>query len=248
MHTPAPAPDPDDYTWPACTGCTRPLWDTELGRYTCRPCQTRAAEHLATIAALYPHLNTTSALLPRRSGTHTRSGTRTAAPLPVAVAVLDLTAPGGVATRLAAIEDAWRLALGRRIPVRHDHTRVFAAWRTNPTADVPQHVTFLRINLERACESYPEIGDDLTEIRRLHDQCKTAALTALDPGEQRPGPIAIGPCPAVPDGATTPCMAPLTARPGAHRVDCRTCGARWEGARDWIALRTAQQALTAAAA
>lgn len=244
--TPAPGPDADDYTWPTCTACGRNLFDTEIGRHACRICQDRAAQHLTDIGNLFPHLNTTHALTPtvHRStstpGEHRGGGTGgRAAPIPLRLDTLNLTAGGGAATRLCAIEDAWRLALGRRIPVRRDTVRVFAAWRANPAADVPEHVNFLRINLERACESYPEVADDLNEIRRIHGECRAA----LDPGA-RGRRIAIGPCPITPAGATQPCGTPLTATTANHRVRCGTCGTRWDGLADWRDLRLAQKAAT----
>lgn len=227
--------DLDAYTWPTCASCSRDLTANEIGRYACRICQDRAAHDLNGIRALYPHLDTTSALIPSAAtGERTRSGTRTTAPIPLNLAVLALTATGGAATRLQAIEDAWRAALGRRI----------GTWAGSPRQALPAHADFLVINLEWACENYAEVGDDLTELRNLHGQCKAATLSALDAGSRGPAPVAIGRCPATPADTTTPCGAPLTTTASATTVRCRTCGTAWEGVAEWITLRRAQTTLT----
>lgn len=248
MPNPAPAPDDDTYTRPQCTSCTRTLRDDETGRHACRPCEAAAGQHLAVIDGLFPFLATTRALIPGHRGPTGPSGTRTTAPLPVDLTVLDLTANGGAATRLQVIEDAWRLAMGRRIPVRHDAVRLFAAWRSRPATDIPGCIAFLRINLERACETYAEVGQDLQEIRRLHDQCQAAHDAAVDPGEIRPRPVPAGLCPATTTGDGAPCLAPLTVTAGAAGIRCRTCGARWDSSTWLTVLRPAQRALTARAA
>ncbi|MBM9509964.1 hypothetical protein [Actinacidiphila acididurans] len=240
-----PAVSGDEYAWPTCIACHRDLWPDEHGRHACRACQDRAAHRLASIRALYPYLDTTSALTRHRGGDSGRSGSRTDAPVPVNLAVLTLTTAGGVATRLQAIEDSWRTALRRHI----------GTWPGSPRQAIPVHIEFLRINLEWACESHLEVADDLEEIRRLHDQCTTALRGALDPGERRPGPVPIGPCPtplpglsgagpAAAPGAPALCGTPLTTRPGAQRVHCPTCGTTWEGATAWINLRRAQNTHT----
>lgn len=239
-----PSPDTattlDTYTWPTCTRCSRNLHTNEIGRYACQICQDRARDDLTGIRALYPHLDTTTALIPRSSGHHTRTSTRTHAPLPVNVAVLDLTATGGVASRLQAIEDAWRAALGRHI----------GTWAGSPRQALPVHTDFLVINLERACHQYPEIADDLAALRTLHRECKTAMLTTLDPGTRLPGRVPIGHCPAATrdDGSGQPCGAPLATTYGSQTVHCNACDTTWHGAAAWEALRRAQKTLTAAAA
>ena len=225
----------DTYTWPTCTRCNRDLHTNEIGRYACQLCQDRAHEDLAAIRALFFSLDTTSALIPRSSGHHTRTTTRIHAPLPVNVAVLDLTATGGAAHRLQAIEDAWRAAMGRHI----------GTWAGSPRQALPVHADFLVINLERACHQYAEIATDLRELRTLHGECKAALRSTLDPGEPRPARVPVGYCPATPD--TTTCGARLTATPGAHTVRCTTCGTAWEGIAALTLLRRAQTALTAAA-
>lgn len=231
-----------DYDWPTCLACGRALWDDELGRYCCRPCEDGTRTRLNQLPTLFARLNQTAALIPgsRKTNGAAPTGSRTP-PLPLRLDVLDLVGPGGIATRLQAIEDSWRTALGRRIAPASDGVRVFASWRTNPTRAVPGQVEFLVINLQRACETYESIGQDIDEIRRLHAKCK-----ALVDGDRRPGQVPIGACPVrVEDGL---CATPLTAKASSHRVHCTGCGTRWETMAEWRDLRAAQEQALAEAA
>lgn len=229
----------DDYQWPTCTGCQRPLRENELTRHACRPCQDRATRHLDTIRDLYPHLNTAAALTPtaRAGRSDGPAPSKIHAPLPLRVDVIDLTAPGGIGTRLQAIEDSWRIAFGRPV-----HVRTFAGGRTSQTTDVPGHLTFIAMNLERACESYDSIGDDLTELARLAAACQAALDTS-----PRPARVQVGTCPARLDGSNV-CGTALTASTGRHTITCPGCGNRWDGFTAWRDLRAAQNTLTRAAA
>lgn len=229
MHHQPTGPDQtttlDDYAWPVCTACGHQLWVDEANRQACRPCEDRTAQRIAELPHLFNNLNTTAMLMKgaSRIGGAT-SGTRTA-PIPPRLDVLNLTGPGGIATRLQVIEDAWRKAFNRRI----------APWAGNPAQAVPAHAGFLAINLRRACETYESIGQDINDLRRLHAQC-----TALISNEPRTGRVPVGICPARID--TGPCGTPLTASTGSHHVRCETCGTRWDGMGEWRNLRAAQEA------
>lgn len=212
--------------WPACTACAKALWvdEAHAGRLVCRPCEARTAQRLAELPALFAQLNTTTVLMrgARRPGTAT-TGSRVP-PIPPRIEVLTLTGPGGVAARLAAVEDSWRAALGRRI----------GTWAGSPIEAVPVHVNFLVINLQRVCEQYESIGQDIDDIRRLHAET-TAALSA----ERRPGRVQIGPCPVqLVDGL---CRMPLTATVASSFVRCPNCQTEWDGYAAWRQLRIAQQ-------
>ncbi|NED31089.1 hypothetical protein [Streptomyces sp. SID8499] len=238
-------PTDDGYEWPTCAAGpdrghgAHTLWADELDRLVCRPCETKTARRIAELPALFRQLDTTAALMrgARRPGGGGGGGSKTP-PIPPRLDVLALVGPGGLAARLQAIEDSWRLALGRRIEVHHDKVRVFASWRSNPAAAVPGHATFLKMNLQRACESYESVGQDIEEIRRLHAEC--AALVA---GERRPGRVQIGCCPVRGEGGY--CGTQLTATAASHRVRCGGCGARWETLGEWRELRAAQDAVAA---
>lgn len=229
MHNPdAPV---EDYVWPACVACGRDLWEIELGRYACRPCEDRTATRIGELPALFRQLDTTAALMrgARRPGAG-GSGSKTP-PIPPRLEVLALVGPGGVAARLAAIEDAWRRALGWTV----------APWRGSARQAVPGHVEFLANNLLWACSSYESVGDDIEELRRLHGEC-----IALARDERRPGRVQIGNCPVQVEGGI--CWAPLTARADSHRVHCAGCGSRWETLGEWRQLRAAQEQVLAQAA
>jgi hypothetical protein len=231
------APDFAENDWPRCGPCGRDLMEDELGRYACWACETRAGEDLRAIADLFPQLNVSSALAPvvNRSGSTpgdggAAPGRGVTAPVPLRLDVLALTAAGGVATRLQALEDAWRAALGRRI----------ATWAGSPAQAVPVHVDFLRINLQWAAERYEGVDSDFAEIRRLRAEM-VAALSATS----RPARIGIGRCPArLEDGSV--CGNSLTTTAATRRVRCSACGACWVDVAAWVELRRAQTAAAAA--
>ncbi|NML55365.1 hypothetical protein HHL19_16475 [Streptomyces sp. R302] len=231
MHT---APDVSDYEWPTCTNprCGRALWPEEAHRHVCRPCEQTVNRLLGELPALFVRLSTTSALLRRVGNRSAAASGRDTPPIPGRLEVLDLTGPGGAAARLQAIEDSWRAALGRRI----------GTWAGSPAQALPVHVTFLRINLEWACEQYAAVDQDLEVIRRLHRDCTTAVS-----GTPRPAHVGIGTCPARDaDGAL--CGEDLSATTAHHRIHCPRCGARWDGLADWRTLRRAQEAAAASTA
>ncbi|MEI5032406.1 hypothetical protein RB201_04195 [Streptomyces sp. S1A(2023)] len=255
-------PQQDDYQWPVCVTpqCGRQLWVAEAGRYACRPCEDQTAKHLAELGPLFRRLNESATLMrgARRPGGAT-SGSRTP-PIPPRLEVLALTANGGVATRLQAIEDSWRQALGwetkptvderTTFPVTRDQAgrisvgrpvkgdRVYPHWRTQTAGKaVPEHLKFLVNNLPWAVSSYESVGQDIDDLRRLHAECVAVAAN-----EHRPGRVSIGRCPARYDDGTL-CRADLTATASSHRVRCGTCGARWETLGEWKHLREQQDAV-----
>ncbi|MFE3124488.1 hypothetical protein ACFXHD_13830 [Streptomyces hydrogenans] len=231
MHT---TPDAADYEWPSCTNprCGRALWPEEAHRQVCRPCEQTAHDQLGELPALFVRLSTTAALLRRVGNRGVGSSSSDAPPIPGRLEVMDLTGPGGAADRLRTIEDTWRRALGRQS----------AARAGSPTAAVPIHVTFLRINLQRACDTHEGVAQDLDAIRRLHREC-TAAVSS----GPRPARVGIGICPTR-DAEGSPCGEPLAASSAHHRVHCPRCGARWDGMADWRDLRRAQDDVAAATA
>ncbi|MFE3429828.1 hypothetical protein [Streptomyces sp. NPDC059171] len=259
-------PDDDSYSWPTCaagpeTGArSHKLWAAEVGRLVCRPCEDQTVKRLAELGPLFRRLNETATLMrgARRPGGAT-TGSRTP-PIPPRLEVLALTANGGVATRLQAIEDSWRQALGwdtpvaveerTTFPVTRDATartqvgrpvkgdRVYPHWRTQTASGaVPAHLTFLTNNLPWAVSSYESIGQDIDDLRRLHAECVAVAAN-----EHRPGRVSIGRCPTRGDDGTL-CRADLTATASSHRVHCGQCGARWETLGEWKQLREQQDAV-----
>lgn len=231
------AVDLTEYTWPECTSCRARLREYELDRRICRRCEARTLDRLTSLAGLFAELNTTGALLRRAGASRSGSPDPSVAAAPVLLGALCLVGPGGVATRLQAIEDSWRGALGRRRIIPQDAVRVFAPWRTHPASAVPGHLAFLRFNLDWAARSYESVNDDVEEIRALHREC----TTALDPSP-RPRPVKVGLCPAtLAHGAR--CGTQLTVRPPASVIRCTGCGMTWDGRSAWARLQTAQARL-----
>lgn len=257
-------PDDDPYEWPTCItpNCGRRLWVAEAGRYACRPCEDQTAKRLAEIGPLFRRLSDTAALMrgAARGGGAT-SGSKTP-PIPPRLEVLSLTAAGGVATRLQAIEDSWRQALGwetsptvdetTTFPVSRDAEgrirvgrpakgdRVYPHWRSQAAPQaVPERIKFLINNLPWAVDSYESVGQDIDDLRRLHAEC-----TAVAANEHRPGRVKIGRCPTRLDDGHL-CRAELTATASSHRVHCGQCGTKWETLNDWRLLRSAQEAVFA---
>lgn len=228
------------YEWPLCAAgpATGPhahhLWQNELDRLVCWPCEERTRERLTKLRGLFTQLNKTDMLMKGSSRTNApTSGTRTA-PVPLRLDVLNLTGPGGIATRLQAIEDSWRKAFGRRIELGvTDGLRVYPSWRANPAHTIPGHIAFLAINLQKACEEYESIGQDINTIRVLHAEC-----TAPVENKPRTGQVKIGLCPV--RGENGPCATQLTATTRSFTTQCPTCGTTWEGRDEWQNLRHAQ--------
>ena len=42
-----PTPGDAEYIWPTCLACGRDLWDIELDRLACRPCEERTQARIA---------------------------------------------------------------------------------------------------------------------------------------------------------------------------------------------------------
>lgn len=234
-----------DYEWPTCSASQGPrahaLWSDELDRLVCRPCEDKTSTRIAELPNLFRQLDTLSQLMKGSSRPGVGSGGTRTAPVPPRLDVLALVGPGGVAAELQAVEDAWRLALGRTIKPRSDGVRLFASWRTHPATAVPEHAAFLRINLQRACESYESIGQDIETIRALHARCKAII-------EQKPktGTVKIGLCPELVDGER--CFEQLHATTRSFKTACGKCGTAWEGEDEWRELRDAQTRALAEAA
>lgn len=217
---------PAEYQWPTCTACGHNMWVSEVSNWACGLCRTRTAERLTELPALFARINTTAALVRgARRGTGMPTGSRVP-PIPANAEVLSLAAAGGVATRLQAIEDAWRQTLGWTV----------APWRGNAGESVPRQVGFLVNNLGWAVERYEEVGQDIEEIRRVHAEC-TAALSP-DP---KPGRVKTGLCPVVTETGAR-CGTQLTATAASHRIRCGGCGAEWPDLGAWRELRRAQEA------
>lgn len=219
-----------------CTHCQRLLFADELNRFACWPCENRATQKITELPTLYKQLGGVLAPGARRSDSGRVSASREA-PIPVNLHVLDLVGPGGIATKLQAIEDSWRSARGRSIGPRNDGVRWFATGRAkSPSFAVAEHALFIGYNLRWACESYEEVAADLTVIRELHAMAQTAIT-----GHRRRRVMVS--CLAQFDDGTT-CGADLGIDITAAYTTCNECGARW-GRDDWLRLHEFTQASAA---
>jgi DNA-directed RNA polymerase subunit RPC12/RpoP len=229
------APDADQEPEYRCTGCSRLLFADELERFACRICEQRATKQLTELPHLYEELG--NVLAPGAS-TQTSGRVRTSktAPLPVALQPLSLRAPGGIVAGLQAIEDSWRAALGWTMAPRTDGVRVFAPWRTNPQAAIPEHTRFITNNLLWACASYEEVAYDLDVIGDLYWQAKNT-ITGT-----RPRLIPVR-CRLLYDDGTE-CGEKMAVDINKTSARCPSCGTRW-GREEWVALYEATRGIAA---
>lgn len=199
-----------------CTHCQRLLFADELNRFACRICEERASKNLRALPDLYADLG--HALQPSASARSVRvSGGSKTPPLPVALHPLTLRGPGGITTKLQAVEDDWRRAAGRTLATFAGSTE-----QTLTTA-----ATFLRINLQWACTSYEDIADDLDTIGSLYWQARNAIS-----GKQ-PHTIPVRCRLLYGDGSE--CGAEMFVDINRSSAKCGECGTRW-GRQEWVAL------------
>ncbi|MGW0626447.1 hypothetical protein [Streptomyces sp. NPDC002758] len=208
----------DDYEWPACQGCTRPLRHDELGRQSCRLCQDRvdtALRQLPGRDGLYARLATR--LMPGRGGDSIVVSASRTAPLPLRLEPLSLMARGGVVTVLQTWQIDWHEQLGWRHP----------RWDGGLQQQLDQVVRALRTNLEWAASQHPAFGEFAQEVTGLVRQCERQVT-----GERKERPIAV----ACSCGAT---LRITVSTPGARCGGCGTQYARTEVLDLPLAARTA---------
>jgi hypothetical protein len=193
----------DDYDWPTCNACTRPLRHDELGRSSCRPCQDRADHALRQLpgsGGLYAQLATR--LAPGRSGDSIAITASRTAPLPLRLEPLNLMARGGIVTILQTWQTDWHDQLGWRHP----------RWNGGLQQQCDDVVKALRINLEWAASSHPAFSEFGQEVGALVRQCERQIT-----GERTERPIIV----ACPCGTT---LKVTVSTPGAR---CRGCGEQY---------------------
>lgn len=147
----------DDYEWPTCSPCSRPLRQDELGRTACRLCQERVDADLAALPGLYGDLNddinpTCGGSIRLFGGGHGRPHS----PVPLNVTVLALL--DDVPATLSAWVADW-VELGHGDPT---------------SSGVTEMVKTLRFNLEWAATSHSAFADFAREVYRLRRRCERA--------------------------------------------------------------------------
>lgn len=220
-----PATEPEQAPEFRCTFCARHLFQNELHRYACYPCEDRAKAHLAEMPQLYTDLD--ELLVPGRGGASGgKISVSKTAPIPAAMQPLNLRATGGMVTLLQDVEDSWRKALGRT-------KRTFAGSTEQALGIV---VNFLQINLMRACEEYAEIADDLDAISNVYWQAKNTVEGTV------PRRIPVTCRLLYGDGSE--CGARMLMDINKTSAKCGECGTRW-GREEWVALYEATRSLAA---
>lgn len=187
---------------PACLICSRDLWEDELGRYACRPCQQRIDTHLRELAGprgLYARL--CLRIQPDGRSAGTRVTGSPAAPIPGSLDVLSLTANGGIVSTLESWVEDWA---SQGFGVRGDGGRL--------QHRVDQAIETLRRNLDHACRRHPALDECAAEISRINRQAR-----ALVDGEKQPSRVAV----------TCPCGGTLRVTIDTPGETCRSCGAEY---------------------
>lgn len=221
MPTPAPADSLEEYQWPTCIACARPMWQTELHRLACRLCEERVDRDLAALAGprgLYAQL--AGALRPgatKDTGARV-TGSRTA-PLPLRLEPLSLSARGGVVTVLQTWLVDWHEQLGYTYP----------RWEGGLQEQLDQAVQRLRTQLPWAAERHPAFAEFTAEIAHHTRACRRQVT-----GEKPERRIAV----ACPCGAT---LHVTISTPGAR---CSTCGEQY-GRADVLELPLAERRMAA---
>lgn len=231
------APDADQEPEYRCSCCSRLLFADELERFACRICEQRASQQVTELPSLYEQLG--DMLTPGSGGSDTSERVRTSKtpPLPVALQPLNLRAAGGIATKLQAIEDDWRAALGWTQGPRHDGHRWIASWRTkSPTYAVAGHAEFISNNLLWAVGSYPEVAYDIDVISDLYWQAKNTLAG------KRVRLIYVR-CRALYEDGTE-CGSQMAVDINKTSARCPSCATRW-GREEWVALYEATRGIAA---
>ncbi|MFD0074300.1 hypothetical protein ACFVIY_17885 [Streptomyces sp. NPDC127166] len=150
----------NDHT--ACDICNSDLWDDELGRLICRPCQQRIDQNLRSIAGprgLYARLCLRTTPGKGNNGPAV-SGTRGSS-MPPSLHVLNLIADGGIVSDLETWVDDW---------ASHGLAQTSQGGRLQHRID--QAVRTLRLNLPQAAYRHPALKNFNDEVHAIIRRCK----------------------------------------------------------------------------
>lgn len=186
----------------ACVICASNLWDDELGRAICRPCERRLDEALRSIAGpsgLYARLCLRTQ--PGRRGDGPAVSGTPGRSIPPNEEVLSLVVNGGIVSSLEAWVEDWasyglaNVAAGGRLQYRID-----------------QAVRTLRLNLTQATLRHPALDEFAKEIHQMANRCKT-----IIEGEKEPIRLR----------AQCPCGGTFPFTLSTHGETCRRCGTEY---------------------
>ena len=209
-----------------CTNCPRLLHAEELHRQVCRVCEDQAAKQLRELATLYGKLADVLAPGAAHSGGG-RVTTSKTAPLPVALAPLDLRGPGGIVSVLVGIEIRWLEANDFTTP----------GFRGSYEQELPLSVKVLINQLPWACDSFSAVAEDLGKIARIHGRADAAV------SGERDVRVPLGTCPTVTDQASGElCGSKLRVSPWSTVIRCGLCNSQW-GRDEWLRLGAAMRGI-----
>lgn len=147
----------------ACIVCHQGLYENELGRQACLPCERRTDENLRLLAGpegLYARLRVS--LAPGAGGGGPAVSGSRSAPLPLRLQPLSLMARGGVVTILQTWLVDWHEVNGWRHP----------RWQGDLQQQLDQAVGKLRANLPWAASSHEAFAEFAAETASIRRQCE----------------------------------------------------------------------------
>lgn len=150
----------EDVAARACVICNNGLYEDELDRYTCRPCQNRGVDMLRALPRLYRA--TAHLLQPGASKGEGRVTGSKSAPMPCSEAVLSLRGRGGLVTVLASWEDAIREELGFTA----------ATFRGSFEQTLDAVAGFLINNAPWVYSRFDAVDEYHRELRHIHGQAR----------------------------------------------------------------------------
>ena len=233
-----------------CIGCGRWLHAEERtrGRVACCACEDGVRSDLEALTGpdgLFARLVWlgADALTPRAgrsSSDPVVKMSKTTAPDPVRLQVVNLLGVGGVVHSLQRWVRAWYDDLGFRPPVwrGQQHFVVMVApggQKVSRPGQLDNTVRALLNNLPWACEHRADFGTFKREVRRFVED----AESAIDPTTERRRFVQVGRCPTRVDGDLV-CGQLLQADPFAASIRCHNCNTVWPRS-DWIDLGQALQ-------
>lgn len=229
---------------PRCVSCRNELRHEEAGRAACVSCEQlvrRNLEELAGPGGLFAKLvwAGADALTPssgRRSSGPVVRTSKTVAPPPVRMGVVNLLGAGGVVQTLQRWARSWFADLGFKDPMwRGQHEWVTLVSPDGRKVGRPGQLDYtvkaLLNNLVWAADKRADFGKFASDVHRFVESSKDA----LDPTIEHHNKILIGRCPTLVGADRHPCGAQLLADPYATAIRCPGCETKWARA-DWVAL------------